>query len=58
MLTALIKMKDLKIIFNRTSSNTIRKKGPDELLFEIILESFIHINAINRMGINLLSKCD
>ena len=29
--------------------------GSDEVLLKIILESLIHINALNRMEINLLS---
>ena len=32
--------------------------GPDEVLLKIIFVSLIHINALNRMEINLLSSCD
>ena len=54
---------DSKIIFNRISSDPTKEKflknfffvGSDEVLLKIILESLIHINALNRMEINLLS---
>ena len=32
--------------------------GSNKVLLKIILKSLIHINALDRMEINLLSKCD
>ena len=47
------------MIYNRTSSDPIGKHYfpivSDEVLLKIILESMIHINALNKMEINLLS---